>query len=42
MATMLRSGRATRSAIANAVRDALGVPVRDLSLTPERIIDALG
>lgn len=31
----------TAAAIANAVRDALGVPVRDLPLTPERIIDAL-
>jgi nicotinate dehydrogenase subunit B len=32
----------TAAAIANAVRDALGVPVRDLPLTPDRIIDALG
>jgi CO/xanthine dehydrogenase Mo-binding subunit len=32
----------TAAAIANAVRDALGVPVRDLPLTPERIIEALG
>lgn len=32
----------TAAAIANAVRDALGMPVRDLPLTPDRIIDALG
>jgi CO/xanthine dehydrogenase Mo-binding subunit len=32
----------TAAAIANAVRDALGVPVRDLPLTLHRIIDALG
>jgi nicotinate dehydrogenase subunit B len=32
----------TAAAIANAVRHALGVPVRDLPLTPERIIEALG
>jgi nicotinate dehydrogenase subunit B len=32
----------TAAAIANAVRDALGVPVRDLPLTPDRIIEALG
>lgn len=31
----------TAAAIANAVRDALGVAVRDLPLTPERIVAAL-
>ncbi|WP_166351385.1 xanthine dehydrogenase family protein molybdopterin-binding subunit [Phytoactinopolyspora limicola] len=31
----------TAAAIANAVRDALGVDVRDLPLTPERIVAAL-
>jgi CO/xanthine dehydrogenase Mo-binding subunit len=32
----------TAAAIANALRDALGIPVRDLPLTPERVISALG
>jgi CO/xanthine dehydrogenase Mo-binding subunit len=31
----------TAAAIANAVHDALGVPIRDLPMTPERIIAAL-
>ena len=32
----------TAAAIANALNDALGVRVRDLPLTPERIVKAIG
>jgi CO/xanthine dehydrogenase Mo-binding subunit len=32
----------TAAAIANALHDALGVRVRDLPLTPERIVKAMG
>jgi CO/xanthine dehydrogenase Mo-binding subunit len=32
----------TAAAIANALHDALGVRVRDLPLTPERIVAAMG
>jgi CO/xanthine dehydrogenase Mo-binding subunit len=32
----------TAAAIANALHDALGIRVRDLPLTPERIVKAMG
>jgi CO/xanthine dehydrogenase Mo-binding subunit len=33
---------ATPPAIANALYDAVGVRIRDLPLTPERVLEALG
>ena len=32
----------TAAAIANAVRHAIGVPIRELPMTPERVLRALG